>query len=406
MKILFLTQFFHPEPIFKGLPFARALAERGHHVQVLTGFPNYPGGKLYDGYRLAPFRRDLEDGIEILRVPLFPSHDTSSFRRICTYGSFATAASMLGPWLAQRPDLIYVYHPPATVGAAAIALARWWSVPFVFDVQDLWPESLSATAMRVPTWTTTLVDRLCRVVYREAAAVVAVSEGVREVLRSRGVPPDRLFVIRNWCDESALRRPVADVPEPGVFRVLFAGNLGAAQGLDTVLEAAALLQETSPSVRITFVGAGVESERLRHRAAKLANVAFLDHRPPEAMPEVFARADALLVHLRDDPLFAITIPSKTQAYLAMGKPIVMAVRGEAARMVEDARAGVLCPPEDPVALATSIERLRTLDSGERARMGRCGAAYYERELAMRTGVDKFEQVFTQALTTCERRPHG
>ena len=134
-------------------------------------------------------------------------------------------------------------------------------------------------------------------------------------------------MIRNWCDESALLATVPDVPEPGVFRVLFAGNMGAAQGLDTVLEAAARLQQTSPSVRITFVGGGIEAERLRLHAAGLTNVSFFGHRPPEAMPEMFARADALLVHLRDDPLFSITIPSKTQAYLAVGKPIVLASYG-------------------------------------------------------------------------------
>ena len=141
MRILMLTQWFDPEPAFKGLTFARKLMERGHEVEVLTGFPNYPAGKLYPGYRLRLWQRESVDGISIVRVPLYPSHDRSVVRRAWNYLSFALAATILGPALVGRPDVIYAYHPPGTVGLPALALSRWFSAPVVYDVNDLWPDT-------------------------------------------------------------------------------------------------------------------------------------------------------------------------------------------------------------------------------------------------------------------------
>ncbi len=187
MKILFLTQWFDPEPIFKGLAFAKALRDRGHQVQVLTGFPNYPEGKIYPGYRLQLLQREVMEGIEVIRVPLYPSHDSSALRRVANYVTFALAATLLGPWVVRLADVMYVYHPPASVALPAIVIGKLRGIPFVYDVLDLWPDTLSATGMVRSRAVLGLVDWWCRLAYWMASKVVVVTVGFKKVLIGRGV---------------------------------------------------------------------------------------------------------------------------------------------------------------------------------------------------------------------------
>jgi colanic acid biosynthesis glycosyl transferase WcaI len=408
LRILLITQWFEPEPMFKGLSFARALRDRGHEVEVLTGFPNYPEGRLYEGYRLRAWQKDVMDGISVTRAPLYPSHDSSAPRRIANYASFAVSASLVGSVTVRGADVAYVYHPPATIALPAMTMRLLRRTPVVMDVQDLWPETLGATGMVRSRMLMALAGAWCRLTYRVARAIVVLSPGFKARLVERGVPAGKIEVIYNWCDESAIR------PEPpdqalrarlgleGRFNVVFAGTLGKAQGLESVLKAARLVAGTAPRAQFVFVGAGTEAERLRRIADEsgLANVRFLPRRPPSEIGAVLALADVLLVHLRDDPLFAITVPSKTQAYLAAGKPILMAVRGDAAALVERAGAGMVCPPGDPGGLATAVAELSAAPADQLAAMGCRGRDFYRRELSMDVGVARFEAVFERV-----RRPN-
>jgi colanic acid biosynthesis glycosyl transferase WcaI len=405
MKVLFLTQWFDPEPIFKGLPFARALRDRGHEVQVLTGFPNYPEGKLYPGYRLRLMQREVMDGIEVIRVPLYPSHDSSALRRVANYVSFALAASLIGSWAVRRADVMYVYHPPATVALPAIVIGTLRGIPFVYDIQDLWPDALAATGMVKSGFLLRLVDWWCRMTYGMADRIVVLSQGFKRVLVQRGVEEAKVEVIYNWAEEGAAAAapPNASLsPDalPGPFNVVFAGTMGKAQALETVLQAARIVKGSDPDVRFTFIGGGTEVERLLDlaREMQLDNVVFEARRPMSEMGAVLGAADLLLVHLKDDPLFAITIPSKTQAYMAAGRPIVMAVRGDAAELVKRADAGVACPPEDPEALAKRIIELRRLPWERLEEMGQNGREFYKRELSIQVGVGRFEELFRLVIS--------
>jgi putative colanic acid biosynthesis glycosyltransferase WcaI len=413
MRVLLLTQFFQPEPFAKGLPFARELVRRGHQVQVLTGFPHTPGGKIYNGYSVRAWQRESIEGIPVTRVPVYPSYDRSAIRRIMTYASFMISAAILGPALARPADVLYVYHPPITVGLAAIAFRRLRGTPFVIDIQDLWPDTLKATGMMSSPGMLDAVSRVCRIVYRNAAGIVVLSQGFARALADRGVPLERITVIHNWSLEGDLHR---QVQEPDLaarlgmdqrFNVVFAGTFGLAQHLDTVLDAARLLQDSFPRIQFVLRGTGVEEPRLRRRAEteRLANVRFLGWRPANEAGQAMALSDALLVHLKDDPLFAITIPSKTQAYLAVGQPIIMAVRGDAAHMVTEANAGLTVEPEDPRGLADAVVALYRLPQPEREAMGRNGRAYYETRLSLSAGVDKFEQVFAAVAEEAGRGRH-
>ncbi|MDH6235807.1 sugar transferase [Cryobacterium sp. CG_9.6] len=402
LRVLLITQWFDPEPAFKGLLFAQELRKRGLDVRVLTGFPNYPGGQVYPGYRIRPFTREILDGIQVLRVALFPSHDASGPRRALNYLSFAVSAS-IGVLCVRRPDVAYVYHPPATVGVPAMVLKLLRGVPFVYDVQDMWPESLKATGMVNSPRALTLVGHLLKRIYSASTRIVVQSRGFKDTLVERAVPASRIEVIPNWADEEniSLESPsasrAAELGFAGMFTVTFAGNMGPAQDLETVLRAAELLR-TENGIRFLLVGGGLELASLRRHATErgLVNVTFMDRRPVAEIGEILALSDALLVHLRDDPLFAITVPSKTQAYLLAGRPIVMAVRGDAARIIEESGAGVTCDPGNPAALADAVRTLHHLGQEERDAMGRAGHAYYREHLAVSSGSARFVTVRLRA----------
>jgi glycosyltransferase involved in cell wall biosynthesis len=406
MKILFLTQWFDPEPMFKGLVFAKALRERGHDVQVLTGFPNYPEGKLYPGYRLRLLQREVLEGIEVIRVPLYPSHDSSPLRRVANYVSFALAASIVGPWAVRRADVMYVYHPPATVALPALVIGTLRGIPFVYDIQDLWPDTLAATGMVRNRVLLRLVDWWCRLTYGMADRIVVLSQGFKRVLSQRGVGETKVEVIYNWCEEKSIATPLPhtaptrELGLPGRFNVVFAGTIGKAQALEAVLQAAQIVKASQPDVQFIFVGGGTEVDRLRDlaREMKLDNVVFEARRAVTEIGAVLKAADLLLVHLKDDPLFAVTIPSKTQAYMAAGRPIVMAVRGDAAELVERAHAGVVCRPEDPEGLANGIIELRRSPKERLHEMGENGREFYRRELSMNVAVGRFEELFRLVIS--------
>ena len=398
-RVLLLTQWFDPEPTFKGLVFARELVHQGFEVEVLTGFPNYPGGKVYPGYRIQWLQREVIDGVQVTRVPLYPNHDQSAIKRVLNYASFAASATMYGVFMAKRADVMYAYHPPLTVGMAAALIKLFRRMPVVYDIQDMWPDTLRATGMLNNPKALDWVARVCRWVYRRMDHIVVLSPGFKRLLLERGVPESKLSVIYNWADEAALGAPVGKVPAafPGAdqFRILFAGNMGKAQALNTVLDAASLLQARDSRVCWVMLGGGVEVERLKAEAAKrqLANVVFL---PPVPMAEVGAylnAADALLVHLRKDPLFEITIPSKTQAYMTVGKPLLMAVDGDAADLVRQSGGGVVAESENPEALACAAEQLAAMPVDALAAMGDKAQRFYREHLALAEGVRKFSEIF-------------
>ena len=399
IRVLLLTQWFDPEPTFKGLVFARELLRQGFEVEVLTGFPNYPGGKVYPGYKINMLQREVVDGVQVTRVPLYPNHGQSAVKRVLNYASFAASALVYGLFMAKRADVIYAYHPPLTVGITASLIRLFRRVPVVYDIQDMWPDTLRATGMINNQRALNVVEAVCQWVYRRVDHIVVLSPGFKRLLVQRGVPAAKVDVIYNWADEVALAAPQGQLPAdfPGAekFRILFAGNMGKAQALDTVLDAAALLQARNSRVCFVMLGGGVEVSRLKLRAAelKLQNLVFL---PPVPMAEVgtlLHAADALLVHLRKDPLFEITIPSKTQAYMTVGKPLLMAVNGDAADLVRQSGGGVVAESENADALSKAAEGLAALAPEQLDLMGQRAQHYYQENLALQVGVIKFGEIF-------------
>jgi colanic acid biosynthesis glycosyl transferase WcaI len=410
-RLILLTQWFDPEPTFKGLLFARALHERGYNVEVVTGFPNYPGGKVYEGYRIRPIQRETMDGISITRLALYPSHNNQALLRIANYVSFCVSAFIYLTFFARRADIIYVYHPPLTVGLAAAIAKLFRRTPTILDVQDMWPDTLSATGMLNGSLPLRIVGAACSWVYARMTHIIVLSPGFKRRLIQRNVPSEKITVIYNWADEIAIvtagaERP-AVMPRDDRFRVLFAGNMGLAQNLDIVLDAAKIVSATHDRIDFCFLGGGLETERLRKRAteARISCVHFYPKVPMAEVGSYLMAADCLLVNLQPDPLFEITIPSKTQAYMSAGRPIIMAVSGDAATLVEEAKAGSTVLPGDASALAVAVLNMARLGSEARAGMAASAKAYYDANLSLQCGANRFDALF-QSIMHKDRRGIG
>jgi glycosyltransferase involved in cell wall biosynthesis len=409
VRIGLVTQWYEPETGSAAHPtaIARALADRGHDLRVLTGFPSYPLGRVYDGYRMRPRLHETRDGIPLLRVPDAPSHDRSAVRRALSLTSFAASATAQVGWL-RDADVCLVYLTPATVGLAAMTLRRRWGVPYALYVQDLWPETVTASGFIGHEGATARVEALLhrwlRRLYAGADGMAAISPTMAETLGARGavVPP---VSIPNWVDEQIFG------PLPQVERVhlddrrwvMYAGGVGELQSLDTALRALALLDDR-PDLALAVVGTGVAVPSLQRLADELRlgdRVRFLGGFPMAQMPALIAEADAQLVSLKDLPLFRGTIPSKLQASMACGVPIVCTVAGDAEALVRRSGCGFTATPEDPQSLADAFRRLADATPADLAAMGARARATYVSELGADSGAAALEDLLAKAVS---RRP--
>ena len=386
MRVLIVTQYFWPEN-FRINDLSWGLAGLGHEVLVLTGKPNYPAGRYFEGYGFLGRFREKYGPVTVLRVPLLARRSGRALPLMLNYLSFVLFGCVLGPLMCRGSvDVILVYEPsPVTVGLPAIVLKAVKRAPILFWVQDLWPESLSATdAVRSP-WILRGVAALVRLIYRRCDRVLVQSRAFVEPVLAMGVPADRVRYFPNSAEP--LYRPACreegcfDWHLPQGFRVMFAGNIGAAQSFDTILDAAEALRD-QPDIHWLILGQGrrhnwVEAEVDRRGLRQCVHL-FGQH-PVETMPQWFAQADVLLVTLKRDQIFALTLPSKIQSYMACALPIVAALEGEGARVVQEARAGIVVAPQDAPALARAVMEMFTMPRTEREAMGRRGRAYFLQE---------------------------
>jgi colanic acid biosynthesis glycosyl transferase WcaI len=397
LRILILSIYHDPEPIPKTGELARELRRRGHDVTVVTAFPHYPSGRLYAGYRLALWRWEIRDNVRVLRTFIVPYHGQNGLLRMVNYTSWMLS-SIQSAWLTPPCDVMYVWHPPLTVGVSAWIISKLKRVSYVYDVQDLWPESALASGILRPGPLVSFLYRLADWVYRRAPRILVVSGAAARHLQARGVDDGKVSVAHHWVDTTAFNRPPArDVRTQfgwtDRFVVMFAGNLGMVQGLETVIEAATLLRNRSDVVFV-FVGDGSDRERLEAlaRQNRLENVRFVGHHPQEEMPTFMAAADALLVHLRRSAISDHAIPTKILSYMAAARPILCATQGAAADLIRDADAGLSVPPSDAAALAQAVTELAALAPEERQRLGRNGRAYLAAHYSKHVIIDEYERI--------------
>jgi colanic acid biosynthesis glycosyl transferase WcaI len=406
MRVLVVTQYFWPEQ-FRVNDLVVGLRERGHEVTVLTGMPNYPQGRIYGGYGF--FRPSVQtyEGATVIRVPLVPRGSRHGFQLALNYLSFLLAASLLGPLRCRgKYDLVFVFEPsPVTVALPGIVMKWLKHAPMLFWVQDLWPESLMATGAVKSGWILTAVRRLVRFIYRRSDLVLIQSEAFRERIAAEGVPQDKILYFPNWAESAyqvveapaGSRTRSADMPSG--FVIMFAGNIGVAQSFETILMAAKRLCG-EVEIRWVVIGDGnrrawLEQQIEEHNLG--SQFRLLGSKPVTEMPRYFRQADVLVATLRKDPVFALTIPSKVQSYLACGRPIICGLDGEGAKVIDDARAGLTVPAGDSEALAAAVRRLYRMPKEEREAMGRRGRSYYEEHFERELLLDRLEKWMRQAI---------
>lgn len=386
MRILYLTQYFPPEvgaTQNRAEAMARHWAAAGHDVTVITEVPNHPLGVIRPEYRGKLWTRERWEGVEVIRLWVRTSRRKDLRARLLFYGTYMVGATVAGVLLARGPfDVVFATSPPLLVGGAGLALARLRGAPLVFEVRDLWPESAVALdalhSRRARRWATRFEERC----YRRAAGIVVVTQGIHDRLVERGIPREKLVLIPNGADVERFRfRPQGrervrrELGATDDFVVAYVGVHGLAQGLTTLVEAAAQLRGES-GWRFVFVGEGPRKNRARGAAEAygLPNVTFLPECPHEDAADHLSAADAVWVPLRDLPLFRGALPSKMFDAWACGRPVVLGIEGEAREMLEGAKGGIAVAPEDPAALAAALRRLRASPADATA-MGLAGRAF-------------------------------
>jgi colanic acid biosynthesis glycosyl transferase WcaI len=407
VKIGIVSQWYRPEPVTIPGDVADGLVSRGHDVRVLTGFPNYPDGKTYPGFRQRWGERSKEQGVTLRRVPLYASHDASSIKRAANYLSFAATSSLAAMRFLKGVDVVYVYLTPATVYAAPGLLRQLRGIPTVIHVQDVWPESVTASSMAPKGFAGRLVDRtlhaMMRRIYRSAAGVAVIAPSMHELLVQRGAAPAKVRTILNWADES-LFRPVGvtdqarqDIGHRDRCTIMYAGAMGPFQNIEASVRAAAAVAETG-NVDLVLAGSGIAEQAARDLADELgaANIRFLGRKPAIEMAALYGAADFQLVSLRDLPIFRGTIPSKLQAALSCGSPVIVSVPGDCAALVENNGVGLACAPDDWRSLAETFLRASKLPADERAQMAVRARQVYQAQMSRQAGVDQLESMLINA----------
>ena len=381
MRVLIVSQYYWPES-FRINDVAKTLVEKDIEVEVLTGKPNYPRGIIFNGYRAWSCQSELHDGIRINRIPLIP-RSNGGLRLALNYLCFILSGLLFSPWLLRSNKFDVIFVPglsPILQAIPAIFLGWLKGCPVVLWVQDLWPESLSATGYVKNKFILKLVERVVRFIYRHVDLLLVQSEAfIAPVSALASGTPVKYYP--NSVDASFSAPTTVAIPDvPGLgqaFSVMFAGNIGTAQAVEVIVEAATLLKDHS-DIEFVVLGDGSRRDWMLQEAKNrnLSNLHMPGRFPIETMPGFMQKASVLLVTLADQEIFSATVPNKIQAYMAAGRPIIACLRGEGSRLVVEAKAGLAVPAEDAAALADAVLKLHGMSVMEREQMGRQGQAYF------------------------------
>jgi glycosyltransferase involved in cell wall biosynthesis len=384
MRIQFISNYFPPEvnaPATRLYEHAKQWVQDGHEVDVLTSVPNFPEGEVYDGYQNR-FTRETVDGINVQRVPMYVTSNEGVVKRTLSYLSYMASAI----WYARRsptPDVVVATSPQFFAAVAGWWIARQKGVPFVLEIRDLWPESIVAVGAMERNIIIRFFEQIEQFLYREADRIVPVTDAFKRMIVDKGIPTDKVSVIKNGVDLTRWEQPLdeeklARLQEKheieNKFVASYIGTIGMAHRADVLLEAAERCDD--PDVVFMVVGTGAQREALeaRQNELQLSNFRLVDKVPKEEVPYLLALTDASVVHLRDSALFKTVIPSKIFEAMATRTPIMLGVRGETQAIIEEAKAGVPIPPEDPAALVDAVLHLKR-NPDLHARMAENGYAY-------------------------------
>ncbi len=401
MKILIISQYFWPEN-FRINDLAEELSGRDHEVTILTGIPNYPNGKFFRGYSFFSFGVQYFKKIKIIRIPLIPRFSGKGWQLVLNYTSFLIV-SLFAPIILSRNkfDVIFVYEPsPFTVGVSAVLMKKVKKIPILFWVQDLWPESLEAAGLIKTKYIIKPISTMVAWIYKNCDLVLVQSKGFVKYVNKSGAEKSKIIYLPNWAEN--FYRPNmnnyqirSELPVEG-FNVMFAGNIGVSQSIDTIIKAADRLREYN--INWIIIGNGRQKAYLIkevNRRKLKERFCFIDQKPAEKMPYYFNYAHVLLVTLLSKPIFNSTIPGKIQSYLACGKPIVASLDGEGSNIINESNSGIAVSAENDIDLSSAILRLSKMKDSELSQLGANAIEYYKKNFNREKLISKIEKLMVK-----------
>jgi len=401
MKILLSSFVYYPEPI--GLhehDLASGLVNLGHDVFVITGFPSYPAGIVYEGYQDKAGKWETVDGVKIYRVPFIGNRSRSPVKRIFSFFTFLflTLEALYSQKI--KPDIIRANQ----FGLPGFLISKFQNIPFYLDVGDLWPDWAKTSSFGISNFLYDVLDWQQKIIYKRACKITTISKSFKHFLELKGVPANKIYIFPSWASgnnfkvvprnlEFGIRENLT-----GKFNIIYAGNIGSAQGLDIVVKCAMRLEKES-TLQFTIIGDGLEKEGLEREVnrLKLENVKFLGKKDPEQLVDYFAWADFLFLPLGKDPIYELTIPSKTYSYLACGRPILVAAKGEVADLIKEIDAGFVVPPEDPQRLIEMIQMLLNMDHEKLEKYGHNGLLAYQNNFDKKILISRYDQLIRNQI---------
>ncbi|HWR34481.1 MAG TPA: glycosyltransferase family 4 protein [Clostridia bacterium] len=406
MKILYVSQHYPPEMgalAGRAAELSQHWAASGHQASVLTGFPNHPTGVIEPEYRdkfRRLFYREQVHGVDVVRTWLLPFPNRKPMERVLNYGSFCASAAVRGSFL-ERPDVVIGTSPPLPIAMAGYAIARVQRVPFIFEVRDLWPESLEGVGLGAERSVVyRSVASIVRFLYKHSDHIVVVTPAFKEYLAERwGVPREKMSIVVNGVETDVFSPgdPSDEIRREfqleGKFVASYIGTMGMAHGLETVLDAARLLQKTVPDVVLLLVGEGTYRQNLIEKARELnlTNLRFVGQQRRERISSIIRTSDVCLVLLKNSEVFKTVIPTKMLEFLSCARPVVLAVEGQARQILEATGGGIAVEPENPVAIANAIKTMYA-NPEQRARCGESGRRYILDNMSRESTARTFAEV--------------
>ena len=409
MKILLLSQYYFPEERTAPLNLYNMsidLIKMGHTVMVLTGIPNHPYGKYYQGYKLKLLQKEIVEGVEIFRVPIYPDHSMSILKRMIGYFSFSLSALFIGSFILRdkKVDIIFSYLPPLTVGIPARILSITKKAPIVYWMTDLWPENLLATGKKLGRFSIYLIRLVENWVYSTGKRVTVNSEGFIPNLINKKVEMNKLDVISDYADpkifypmkyndDLAMKYKLKNK-----FIIMYAGNIGKVQGIHHLINAAGKFQKNS-NIHLVLIGDGTELNILKKLVSEkqITNVSFISKKPMNKISQYLALADVLILHLIENEVFKMQMPSKLIAYMAVQKPILCAFEGTAAKIVKNTNSGITCKSSDEDEIFFQMKKMLEMDRSILDEMGRNARSTYLEKFTREIQNTNVEKILYDAI---------
>lgn len=400
-KLLIVSQYYYPE-LFRINDMCAEWVKRGYDVTVLTGIPNYPQGEFFPGYGWLKKRKEIKDGVRIIRIPII-SRGKSNLRLALNYFSFVVSGYLWGLFTKEKPDLVFAFEvSPMMQILPAIWFAKRRGIPCLAYVQDLWPECfIEATGISTP-FIIKSINKMADYIYHHCQKIFVTSSSFKCAVVERGIAQDKVIFWPQYAED--FYRPSENVspllPRDGRFTIAFTGNIGTAQGLELLPKVARSLKDGGYDVHFVIVGEG-RGKPLLDEAIRQHQVedvfTFLGQKPPEEIPAILAGADAAYLSFSDKPLYQMTLPAKLQSYMACGMPLIASAEGETKKIIEDAACGVCCETGNAPALTNTIIDFMSLPENVRADMGLRAKAYAEKHFLKSTLMDKMDDYINDTL---------